>query len=214
MRARVTLGYTGARVTQDHPFPVVGIGSSAGGVEALRSMFEHMPSDTGMAFILVSHLARDVESVLPDIVRRHTKMRVVAAADAMTIEPDTVYAAPANGILTVSGGKLVVVPRATDHQQRPIDVFLSSLAENRRSRGRHPAVGRRQRRHARHQGDQGAGGLTLAQGSDGSSPLHRQMPRCAIAAGVVDIVLPVEEMGARLSDYAAQFRAERAVRID
>ena len=194
--ARVTLGRKGARVTQENPFPVVGIGSSAGGVEALRSMFEHMPSDTGMAFILVSHLARDVESVLPDIVRRHTKMRVVAAADAMTIEPDTVYAAPANGILTVSGGKLVVVQRATDHQQRPIDVFLSSLADD----FGEAAVGV-VLSGADSDGTLGIkvikerGGLTVAQGSDGSKPLYRQMPGAAIASGLIDIVAPVEEMG-------------------
>ena len=172
-------------------------------------MFEHMPADTGMAFILVSHLARDVESVLPDIVRRHTKMRVVAAADAMAIEPDTIYAAPANGILTVSGGKLVVVQRATDHQQRPIDVFLSSLADD----FGEAAVGV-VLSGADSDGTLGikaikeSGGLTVAQGSDGSKPLYRQMPGAAIASGLIDIVAPVEDMGSRLADYAARFRAE------
>jgi chemotaxis response regulator CheB len=73
-----------------HYLPVVGIGSSAEGVEALQLLFQNVPADIGMAFIVVSHLARDYQSLLPEIVARHARMRVTAAADGEQIEPNTV----------------------------------------------------------------------------------------------------------------------------
>ena len=82
-------------------FPVAGIGSSAGGVEALQTLFHHMPADTGMAFILVSHLARDYQSLLPEIVGRHSAMPVHSAQDGARIEPNVIYVCPPNRILTV-----------------------------------------------------------------------------------------------------------------
>jgi two-component system CheB/CheR fusion protein len=78
-------------VNSKEAFPVAGIGSSAGGVEALQLLFQGMPPDTGMAFIVVSHLARDYQSLLPEIVGRHARMRVIAAADDVQIELNAVY---------------------------------------------------------------------------------------------------------------------------
>src|SRR5438128_6366823 len=76
-----------AGVSSNDIFPVVGIGCSAGGVEALQFFFQNMPPDSGMAFIVVSHLARDYHSLLPEIVARHARMPVTAALDGQTIEP-------------------------------------------------------------------------------------------------------------------------------
>jgi two-component system CheB/CheR fusion protein len=144
-------------VTPNELFPVVGIGSSAGGVEALQLFFQKTPADTGMAFILVSHLARDYQSLLPEIVARHARMRVTAASDGEDIEPNTVYVCPPNHILTVENHTLRLTPRSSDQQHKPIDVFLSSLAEQyAESGGWHSAVRLGKRRCTGDEGDQGA----------------------------------------------------------
>jgi two-component system CheB/CheR fusion protein len=166
-----------------------------------------MPSDTGMAFIVVSHLARDYQSLLPEIVARHARMRVTAAIDNEEIEPNTVYVCPPNHILTVHNRELCLTPRLADQQHKPIDVFLSSLAEEYSE----AAVGIL----LSGSGSDGAlgikaikehGGLTVAQGSDGKGPLHSQMPDAAIASGTVDIVAPVEQIPSRLVNYAQSFQ--------
>ncbi len=110
-------------------FPVAGIGSSAGGVEALRALFQNMPADTGMAFILVSHLARDYHSLLPEIVARDSAMPVQTAEHGVAIAPNNVYVGPPNHILTVEEGALRLAPRPAGQLRNPIDVFLGSLAE-------------------------------------------------------------------------------------
>src|SRR5438105_15485677 len=108
-------------------FPVAGIGSSAGGVEALQTLFHHMPADTGMAFILVSHLARDYHSLLPEIVGRRSAMPVLSAEDGARIEPNVVYVGPPNNVLTVQDGAIRLTPRGGEQFRNTIDVFLSSL---------------------------------------------------------------------------------------
>ena len=192
-------------------FPVAGIGSSAGGVEALRALFQNMPADTGMAFILVSHLARDYHSLLPEIVARDSAMPVQTAEHGVAIAPNNVYVGPPNHILTVEEGALRLAPRPAGQLRNPIDVFLGSLAE---AYGE-AAVGIL----LSGSGSDGAlgikaikerGGLTVAQGPDGRGPLHSDMPDAAIASGVVDIVSPVEEMAARLADYSRSFRVLEA----
>jgi two-component system CheB/CheR fusion protein len=186
---------------------VVGIGSSAGGVEALQLLFQNMPPDTGMAFIVVSHLARDYHSLLPSIVARHARMSVTAALDGAEIEPNTVYVCPPNNVLTVENHALQLTARLSDQQHKPIDVFLSSLAEDYAE----AAVGIL----LSGSGSDGAlgikaikerGGLTVAQGGDGKGPLHSEMPDAAIASGTVDIIAPVQEIPSRLVDYAHSFR--------
>src|SRR5262245_5598552 len=158
-----------------------------------------MPSDTGLAFILVSHLARDYQSVLPEIVARHASMPVRTAHDSDRLEPNTVYVCPPNHILTVEDGQIRLTSRAADQQRKPIDVFLSSLAEA----CNEAAIGIL----LSGSGSDGAlgikaikerGGLTIAQGGDGKGPLHRDMPDAAIATGVVDIVAAVEDIPGRL----------------
>jgi two-component system, chemotaxis family, CheB/CheR fusion protein len=103
-------------LSSDAAFPIVGIGSSAGGVEALQLLFDGMPADTGMAFIVVSHLARDYQSLLPEIVARHARMHVTAAGDDAQIEGNTIYICPPNHILTVEPHTLRLTPRLSDQQ--------------------------------------------------------------------------------------------------
>jgi two-component system CheB/CheR fusion protein len=192
-----------ACVTSPDRFPVVGIGSSAGGVEALQAMFENMPREPGMAFILVSHLARDHPSALSEIVARDASMLVQTAEDGTEVRVNTIYVCPPNQILTVASGKLHLTALEGDQQRNIIDLFLSSLGE--------AAVGVL----LSGSGNDGTlgikaikerGGLAVAQGADGSVPLHSEMPNAAIATGVVDIVATVDEIPSRLADYARSFR--------
>src|SRR5262245_11035171 len=161
-----------------------------------------MPADTGMAFVLVSHMARGYESALPEILSRHTKMAVRIAADGATVEPNHAYVCPADHVVTIEGGRLYLAARRSDQQHRPIDVFLSSLAEERSESaigvvlsggGSDGALGIKAIKEA--------GGLTLAQGADGTGPRQSSMPDTAIATGFVDLTLPVEDMGPRLTQF-------------
>ena len=103
-------------------FPIVGIGASAGGLEAFRGFFERMPADSGMAFIVILHLPAERKSMLPDILARWTPMRVFEAADAMLVEPNCVYVPPPHVAVTLMDGRLGVKVPAIDDQKayRPI----------------------------------------------------------------------------------------------
>jgi two-component system CheB/CheR fusion protein len=195
-----------AGMSSDKGFPIVGIGASAGGLEALEGLFRGVPADTGMAFILVTHMARSHESALPEIIARFTPLKVDEAEDGVAIRANHIYVCPADSILTVEDGRIRLTPRASEFQRKPIDVFLSSLAEDHGEAavgivlsggGSDGALGIK--------GIKERGGFTLAQGPDGKGPQHPNMPETAIASGVVDLVLPAEQMGARLADYAVRF---------
>src|ERR1700691_1134691 len=110
-------------------FPVVGIGASAGGIEAFHSFFNHMPADSGMAFVILLHLPADRKSMLTEILARWTPMRVVDAEDQMRLEPNCVYVPPPHTLVTVEGGRLGVQPpqQINDKLTRPIDGFFDSL---------------------------------------------------------------------------------------
>src|SRR5262245_45804302 len=166
-----------------------------------------MPEDTGMAFVLVSHMARGHDSALPEILARRTRMPVQIAADGVHVEPDHIYVCPADRTLTMEGLKLSLATRTSNQQQKPIDVFLGSLAEQLAE----DAVGVV----LSGSGSDGAlgikavkehGGLTVAQGSDGTAPRQSSMPQSAIATGFVDITLPVEEIATRLAEFARMHR--------
>ena len=187
-------------------FPIVGIGASAGGLEALEGLFRAMPADTGMSFALVTHLARGHVSSLVEILSRYTPMPVKTAIDGVILNPNELHVCPPDHIMTMVDGKLRLQLRADEAQRKPIDVFLSSLAEEHGEAsvgillsggGSDGTLGIKAIKER--------GGLTLAQGGDGSGPLQTGMPDTAIAAGVVDLVLPVEDMAARLADYARNF---------
>src|SRR6476660_8892641 len=109
------------------PLLIVAIGASAGGLEAYRSFFSHMPPDHGMAFVLVQHLAPDSHSMLAELVGRSTHMEVVQAADGDPVEAGHVYVIPPDATLTIQGGVLQVQSPAPPRQYRwPIDTFFCS----------------------------------------------------------------------------------------
>lgn len=190
-------------------FPIVGIGASAGGVEAFEGFFNDMPSDTGMAFVLVTHMPRGYETTLPDIISRFTDMPVRNARNGETVEPDHVYVCPADHTVTIKQGRLHLEARLSDHQRKPIDVFLGSLAEERGENaigiilsggGSDGALGIKAIKER--------GGLALAQGTDGSGPRQSSMPESAIATGLIDLILPVEDMADRLVEFSRSARHE------
>ena len=191
----------------DQPFPIVGVGASAGGVEALEGFFRDMPSDTGMAFVLVTHMPRGHNTALSEIVGRFTDMPVANVRHNETVEPDHVYVCPSDHVVSIEDGRLVLEARSAEVQRRPIDVFFSSLAEARGENaigvvlsggGSDGALGIKTIKEH--------GGLTLAQGSDGSGPRQSSMPETAIATGFIDLALPVEEMASRLTEFARSHR--------
>jgi len=197
----------------ENQFLIAGVGASAGGVEAFERLFRPMPTDTGMAFVLMTHLARQHESALPEIIGRCTKMPVLSASDGIKVEPNHVYVCPPGQLMTLEQGQLRLRPSiAAD--AKPIDVFLSSLAKDRGAAtvgillsgsGNDGTLGIKAIKEQ--------GGLTLAQGSNGKGPMQSGMPDSAIAAGVVDLALPVDEMTARLADFARRFADVEGSRI-
>lgn len=181
------------------PCPVVGIGASAGGLEALEQLFAHMPADSGAAFVVVSHLAPHLPSFMAELLAKKTAMPVSAATDGCPVAPDHVYVIPPSSTLTLVGGALRLESRAETHVNL-IDTFLRSLAEERGERaigvvlsgsGSDGSLGLRAIKEH--------GGMTMVQ--DLASAKYDTMPRSAIAATLVDWVLPVEAMPAKLVEY-------------
>jgi two-component system CheB/CheR fusion protein len=186
---------------------IVGVGASAGGIEAFEGLLRPMPADTGMAFVIVAHLAPHKVSMMAEILARFTAMPVAQAEDNVTVEADRVYVIPPDNTLTVEQGRLRLHPLASPQRaQHPIDQLFESLAED---RGDH-AIGIV----LSGGGSDGTlgikaikenGGLTLAQGIHHSAPRHGSMPSSAIATGLVDLVVPVEEMAEKLVAYVRSF---------
>jgi two-component system CheB/CheR fusion protein len=188
-------------------FPVVGIGASAGGVQALLRLFENMPSDTGMAFVIVLHLSPKHESVADQVLQGVTKMRVVQVRTATQIEKNCVYLISPSNDLSMENGHLRVT-HADRRAGRPvtIDLFFRSLAEAHGARaisvilsgsGSDGAVGiGRIKEFA---------GITIAQ--DPEDAEYEDMPRNAIATGMVDIVLPIADIPQKLIELWTNMRA-------
>jgi two-component system CheB/CheR fusion protein len=189
--------------------PIVGIGASAGGVEALAAFFKAMPADNGMAFLVLMHLPPNHESMLAEILGRASRMPVTNAQNGEKVEAQHVYVLPPGAILTIHGGRLRLRRTGTDNRERaPIDVFFNSLAED---QGEH-AIGIV----LSGGGSDGTlglkaikenGGLTVAQGANLSRPRFAEMPTSAVAAGFVDLLLPVEDMPERILAYVRDWDA-------
>ncbi len=182
-------------------FPIVGLGASAGGLDAFERFFSHLPPDSGMAFVVVQHLARDHESLLPELLARHTEMEVHEAREGIEIEPNHVYVIPPNRLMTITDGVLSIeeYPAERGHPIT-IDLFFRSLARELGERcigivlsgtGTEGAQGVKEVK--------GVGGLTLVQ--DPETAKFPGMPLNAIGTGIVDYVLPPEEMPEHLLFY-------------
>ncbi|MEO7768021.1 MAG: chemotaxis protein CheB, partial [Ferruginibacter sp.] len=119
-------------VLSSNLFPVVGIGASAGGLDAFKKLLKAIPENSGMAYVLVQHLDPRHESMLPDILQKVTSIPVSEIADDVKVEPDHIYIIPSNKMLVASDGVLQLTPRpvkSKNERNLPIDVFFASLAE-------------------------------------------------------------------------------------
>nr|WP_294517784.1 CheR family methyltransferase [uncultured Rhodopila sp.] len=183
------------------PLSVVGIGASAGGIEAFHRFFENMPADSGLAFIVVLHLAADRKSMLPEILARWTAMPVSEAHDGAPVSADTVLVVPPGTVASLIDGHLALRQLLPSEPRpvAPIDAFFDSLASTLNENaigivlsgtGHDGALGLK--------AIKSRGGLTLAQGVDGSAPEYSGMPDSAVAAGGVDLLVPVEQMPASI----------------
>ena len=116
-------------------FPIVGIGASAGGLGAFEAFFSAMPSNSGMAFVIVQHLAPDHKSILAELIGRHTRMHVYEVESGMVVEPDCTYIIPPNHDMAFLNGALQLLePSAPRGQRLPIDFFFRSLAQDQHAR--------------------------------------------------------------------------------
>jgi two-component system, chemotaxis family, CheB/CheR fusion protein len=193
------------------PFNIVGVGASAGGLEAFEQLFRHTPADSGMAFVLVPHLDPSHASILTEILQRSTAMPVVEALDQIPVEPDCVYVIPPNRNMAIFHGILqLTLPEQPRGQRMPIDAFLRSLAEDQQENaigiilsgtGTDGTLGLR--------AILGAGGLTLAQ--EPATAKYDGMPSSAIQAGYATQVLPVEKMPEALLAMKRTFAAHPAL---
>ena len=175
-------------------FNIVGIGASAGGLEAFEIFFRHTSADSGMAFVLIPHLDPSHASLLTEILQRTTTMSVVEALDQIPVEPNCVYVIPPNRDMAIFHGILqLTIPEQPRGQRMPIDAFMRSLAEDQQENaigiilsgtGTDGTLGCR--------AIFGAGGLTLVQ--EPATAKYDGMPTSAIRAGYATQVLPVEKM--------------------
>lgn len=185
---------------------VVGLGGSAGCIPALQRFFTSMPSDSGMAFVVVLHLSPEHDSVLADVLQRCTAMPVLKVDDGMRVDPNTVYVIPPGKHLTMVDGHLRLTELSREPGKRmAVDLFFRSLAD---THGPHAvavvlsggdgdgALGIKRIKER--------GGLTIVQ--DPEAAEHSGMPRAALATSMVDWVLKTEDIPARLLEYQARER--------
>jgi two-component system CheB/CheR fusion protein len=197
-KSSVAGGAAAKPIAHNNSFPIVGIGASAGGLEALTFLLRALPDDTGMGFVVVQHLAPTHESMLTEILSKSTSMPVTEVKDGMMVEPDSMYVIPPNTNMALLHGHLNLMPRKeTVGHHMPIDYFLRSLAEDQGGR----AIGIILSGTAS-DGVKGLaaikseGGITFAQ--DPQTAKYDGMPRNAIDAGVVDCVLSPEAIAQEL----------------
>ena len=191
-------------------FVTVGIGASAGGLEALEAFFGSMPPTDKFAFVVVQHLSPDYKSLMGELLTKHTSMPIYEAEDGMEVRPGAIFLSPGKSNMTVYRGRLFLTPQ--EHGLNlPIDLFLTSLAEDRgeasvgivlSGTGSDGTRGVRAIKEA--------GGVVMVQDED--SAKFNGMPRSAIATGIVDYVLPPDRLAAELQHYAAgDFKLTRAL---
>jgi len=180
---------------------VIGIGASAGGLEALESLFLAMPEDSGASFVIVSHLDPSHESILPELIQKKTSMTVEQVKDNRRILPNKVYIIPPNKEMIIFRGHLQLLERSDPSSINPaIDIFFRSLAQDKKERsigiilsgtGSDGSMGLR--------AIKGEGGMVMVQ--DINSAKYDGMPSTAIATGLVDYILTPDKMPEQLLNY-------------
>lgn len=184
------------------PLYIVGIGASAGGVEALERLFAAIPPDTPLAFVVVQHLSPDFESMMDELLARHTSLTIHTVEDGVQVQPGSIYLIPPRKEMIISGGHLLLTDKEpTRGLTLPIDQFLRSLAQDQGERAVGvilSGTGSDGSRGIRDIHD--AGGLVLVQ--DETTARFDGMPRSAIETGVVDLVLSPEKIAETLTKFA------------
>ena len=187
---------------KEKSFPVVAIGASAGGLEAMMELLKYLPADTGMAFIYVQHLSPDHKSMLTEILSNNTSMIVQEIDNMDKIKPDNIFVIPYNKGIEVTDGHIKLIPRSENSSQNSIDILFSSLAHAQKERvigiilsgsASDGTIGMKDIKQE--------GGLTFAQDDTAK---FTSMPHAAIAAGAVDFILSPKEIAlelARLSKH-------------
>ena len=187
---------------RERGFPVVGIGASAGGLEALEELFAHMPNDTGRAFVVVTHQHPGHTSLLPELLGKITGIKVCQAADGLKVEPNNIYVSLPGGYLAILGGTLHRMDAENKEAPHlPIDYFFRSLADDQKDRaiciilsgtGTDGTLGLK--------AIKGESGMAMVQQVD--SAKYAGMPSSAIATGLADYVLSAPELPRQLVAYA------------
>lgn len=180
---------------------VVGIGASAGGLEAIHEVFDNMPDDTNFSFVIIQHLSPDHKSLMAELLSKHTSMRVFEASDGMRVEKNCVYLIPTKKVMTIEHGKLRLQDKQRDHlPNTAIDIFFESLAKEK--------------------GKSAIGIILSGTGTDGTKGIEAikknggavivqdpitagfdGMPNSAISSGFVDLILPPEMMPEEMVDF-------------
>ncbi|MGM0453378.1 MAG: CheR family methyltransferase [Thermodesulfobacteriota bacterium] len=191
----------GAENAGDATFPIVGLGASAGGLEALQAFFEILPDNLGAAYVIIQHLSPDYKSLMDELLARVTKLPIHIVADGMRVKPDNIYLIPPKNNMTIFHDKLFLTRQREDRVLNlPIDVFLRSLAKDKEKdavgvifsgTGTDGTLGIRAIKEY--------GGMVMAQ--DSRSAKFDGMPQSAIATGIVDYILPPEKMPIELKNY-------------
>ncbi|HZP64800.1 MAG TPA: chemotaxis protein CheB [Rudaea sp.] len=196
--------------------PVVGVGASAGGIQALKRLFEALPNDTGAAYVVVIHLDPQRSSDLAAVLAGSTRMPVVQVSDDAQLENDRVYVIAPNRGLAITDGMIVALPPDEDHPNRaPISAFFRSIAEHRADgigviltgAGSDGGIGAKAIREA--------GGIVIAQ--DPAEAEFASMPRSAIAMDAADFVLPIREIAEKIAEllrHRQQIEAHRNKETD
>ncbi|WP_197076689.1 CheR family methyltransferase [Hymenobacter terrenus] len=185
-------------------FPLVGLGGSAGSLTAFEQFFRAMPPDTGMAFVVVTHLAPDQDSQLPQVIQHFTTMPVVEAADGLRVRPNHVYIIPPNRDMSILHGTLLLfAPTQPPGRRLPIDFFFQSMAKDARERAVCIICSGL--------GTDGTLGLKMVMENFGMVMVQApetadfdSMPRSALATEFVDYVLPASELPEKLLEYVRQ----------
>jgi two-component system CheB/CheR fusion protein len=183
------------------PTYIVGIGASAGGLEALERFFDHMPADTGLAFVVVPHLSPDFKSLMGELLSKRTRMAVRQVSDGMRVEANTISVIPPRKNMIIAAGRLMLTDIEPPHGLNlPIDIFFRSLAQDLNDRAIGVILsgtgsdGTRGIRAIKE-----AGGMVMVQ--DDATAKFDGMPRSAIATGLADHVLAPEHMPQQLLNF-------------
>ncbi|MEI8094347.1 MAG: chemotaxis protein CheB [Spirochaetales bacterium] len=180
---------------------VVGIGASAGGLEALQEFFKAVPLDTGLAFVVIQHLSPDYKSLMDELLARQTKLKILVIEDSMPLEPNTIFLIPPRKDLSIFHDKLILQEQSLKRGLHlPVDVFFASLAAEKGKNaigiilsgtGSDGTLGTRAIKEA--------GGMVMVQ--DEKTAKFDGMPRSSISTGLVDYILPPNQMPEALVTY-------------